>query len=144
MAAIAAASAIPTASPNRMPYASEFTLFANQPINTPAITPLIVDPITIPMIPGRTSGVNHAVSPSRIPSSPPSTNPKTGLFIPFYYTLSGIPLTSEPEKKHGAHHHVRHHQCDPHLIARRKPLTAFPDGLLMGQHRDAIEKACDI
>src|ERR1700682_2150699 len=141
MAAIAAASAMPTTSPNRMPYASEFTLFANQPIKTPAITPLMVDPITMPIIPGRTSGVNQAVSPSRIPSSPPRTNPKIGLFISFYYTLSGNPLTSEPEKEHGAHHYVRQHQRDPHLVARCEPLRAFPDALLVGQHRDAVEEA---
>src|SRR5882757_4192416 len=71
----------PTASPNKIPNHSEWTLRAKKPIATPAMMPFTVEPMMMPTIPARTAGVNHEVAPSMAPRIAPRTIPSRTLFI---------------------------------------------------------------
>src|SRR6266704_1590900 len=108
------ASTNPTASPNKIPRGTEFTLQAKTPAATPAMSPLTVEPTIMPTIIKRTAGVNQAVAPSMAPKTAPNRSPSSTLFMhssglfgvsPFYTTLSRNPLALPAHKEQNQHAH---------------------------------------
>src|SRR5215472_7585481 len=144
------ASTNPTASPNKIPRGTEFTLRAKTPAATPAMRPLMVDPTMIPTIIERTAGVNHAVPPSIAPKTAPNSSPSSTLFmlsstsmisLMSYTTLSQNPLALPMHKKQDQHPHqqVGGDEKNKEAVTAVKPPQLLENALAVGCDCQAIQ-----
>src|SRR5262245_21473676 len=138
----------PTASPNTMPSANEWTLRAKNPTRTPAMMPLIVEQITIPASCTRASGVNQAVMPSMSPRIAPSTRPRRILFISnsppllWYYPFFQVPLTAGQQNKQNADEQIDGNQHYGRPMSGVHPAGTLEKDFRIGHQGVAIRVCC--